>query len=357
MRKKKIFILVANEPYGNTDWVYLTNEAKLKGFQTEFIGRGVKDGKIYYPEHIELAKSRFDLLKKSLLRIREHAKKDTKFILIVRFFHLALVLKILSIFVSGIRRQSICLDVRTSSVQPSRIKRSVSNQILKFTAQFFDDVLVISHSVAKRLGVKKYKKLPFGFRGVSQKRKKLDLTDGASILKCVYVGTVNRPGLVEFFDSLTRTCFANSVNLLIDVYTENTEANLLKRIEEISSTRICGKLKRDDFQHILSNYHIGLSPLPDSDLYDYQPHTKIFEYLECGLPYVTKRTPGVEEQLGSSKYGWHYDNLGESLDIIVKDIKFSYKSRHDAIPSFKAPSWDQIFLVIERIYENNNRIR
>jgi glycosyltransferase involved in cell wall biosynthesis len=186
---------------------------------------------------------------------------------------------------------NIILDIRTLSVTPSIFDRIGFNALLRFESIVFRKVSVISDGVARTIGIRKYFLLPLGADIIAQPGKK---TGGLHLL---YVGTLLDRDIIKCVrgletyiketgdESAIFTIVGDSPNgELIEVRKYVADHKLEKRV-------VCvGQVPHNQLKYYFRDANIGVSFVPMTKYFNFQPPTKTFEYLLAGLPVIATKT-------------------------------------------------------------------
>lgn len=207
-------------------------------------------------------------------------------IVFVKYFQGASILKFL------FPNHVFVLDIRSASVNPSIIKRYLYDSILKIEAMTFENITVISEGLRKKLALNhaKTKILPLGAIEISGKAKKNDY------IKLLYVGTLFNRNIEETIYGLNSFISKTNVKIEYTIIGEgiNNELEELKSL--VNKLGLTQQVKFTGYvpQYKLSDYfdtcNVGVSFIPITDYYNFQPPTKTFEYLMSGLPTIATRT-------------------------------------------------------------------
>lgn len=334
------FFLYSDEYYGNTDWInHIYHINKFSSYKTIFFGKGIQDGKLYYASTNYFSKNTFILFFKFMF-IFYKKRKDNN-VVVVRFYKYNLLI----VFYLAIYR--LCkfkivyyLDVRTLYVETdNKFSKLIFDYFIKFSSLFYNNTLIINGLIAKKIHLNKYIILPLGIDNVITNNSPKNIDNE---VKFVYVGKI-RPEfcffLVKFIDFIND----NNLNYKLDIYSYELTDELIELIQLHNDIIFYkGKINREDIFKVLCIYHVGISPLPLSKIFDLQPHTKLYEYIQSGIPFITKNTEGVLDQFNNIIPGWVYSNYDE-LHLILSDIKLEYYFKQNLISSSSILTWENIY--------------
>lgn len=190
------------------------------------------------------------------------------------------------------RKNLIHLDIRSGSISLSSFKRFTFNRIIGFESLFFKSISVISDGLKKilRLSSNSFI-LPLGANPVFVERQ-LD-----SILSLIYIGTLTGRyiedtviGLGQFLEKhpyadiryiIIGNGWGNEMEL---IFNKITEYKLGKYVE------LKGYIPYNELGLFLEKANIGVSYIPITPGYQFQPATKTYEYLLAGMPVIATGT-------------------------------------------------------------------
>lgn len=180
--------------------------------------------------------------------------------------------------------KKIHVDIRTLSVSPKYEVREKWNRILTRNIKKFDSISVISEGVKKKLNIsgEKVYIVPLGADVISSSHKSFDK------LRLLYVGTLNNRRILD-----TVIGFHNFVKMhaCVDAhYIIIGDGEEIKGIRQYvtdnrleSMVEIKGRIPYTKLKPYFDSCNIGVSYIPITDYYQYQPPTKTYEYIMSGL--------------------------------------------------------------------------
>lgn len=195
--------------------------------------------------------------------------------------------------------KKMILDIRTMDVSKNEDERLKANQRIRTVAGKYDFVTVISEGVKDQLGVpnKKTAILPLGADIVTTNKKIYTFQ-----LRLLYVGTLfNRdidktikglgialkqvPDLKIHYDIVGSGCLEDEEAIVTAIQKYN--------LQDIVTMH--GYIKHNQIANYLEKCNIGISFVPITDYYQYQPATKTFEYILSGLFTIATETYSNKE--------------------------------------------------------------
>ena len=189
--------------------------------------------------------------------------------------------------------QKILVDIRSASVLKKRWQRIFFDLIMKVEIRFFKHITVISKGLAKRLRLpERAKIIPLGADIHSKISKKMDK------LRFLYVGTLyNRNiehtilGFHRFFNEY-KDRLPISYTIIGDGLSNEKEMldKLVGTLNLNHCIKLTGRIPQHELQAFFDSHNIGISYVPVTDYYNYQPPTKTYEYLLSGMPVIATQT-------------------------------------------------------------------
>ncbi|MCX6194270.1 MAG: glycosyltransferase [Cytophagales bacterium] len=236
---------------------------------------------------------------------------------------------------------NIVLDVRTSSVSKSRIKRIFFNFRIWFSSLFFNKISVVSSGVGNLLRLNHFSILSLGaIFSPSYEPLKGDFN-------LLYVGILDGRNIEEtiigykFF--LTKSGINNSKFNIVgggsEMYIKRLE-NLIKKNHLSDHVYLRGYVAHSDLFEFLKISHVGVSFIPITSYYNFQPSTKNYEYLLAGLPVIATKTY-ENSKLISKKNGILIDDNAVSFSSGVYEVFKNYScfDRAEIIKSAEKFNW------------------
>jgi hypothetical protein len=222
-------------------------------------------------------------VKKVISEIRSQ-QYDAIFLVYFRFCFLA------TFFSKG---SKMILDIRTGSVSQFNIKRRISNIELKLSSLFFRHITVISPGVAQTLGISKYNILPLGSdKLIEVKQNSLDIES----VNLIYVGTLTNRRIeetIEGYSLFINNCQMESKYTIIGDGEQRDKEKILNAIDKFElkeKVNLIGRVQHEDLGRYLADHNVGVSFVPITDYYNFQPPTKTYEYLMNGLICIATAT-------------------------------------------------------------------
>lgn len=235
------------------------------------------------------------------------------------------------------------LDIRTLSVLSKEIERTNDDFNLRKEIKYYNSVSAISPGVIKKLNVdKEIFYLPLGADVISNSNK--DFHD----FKLLYVGTLYNRRIIDTIIGLKKFRDKNpNLKISYDIVGDGDEKQLIEEyviknnLESI--VKIHGLIPHDKLSYFFNNANIGVSYIPITDYYTYQPPTKTYEYAFSGLVNIATATESNKLIINKDNGILISDNsesFYEGLEILNKTFSSydSMKIRN----SVKEYSWKNI---------------
>lgn len=190
------------------------------------------------------------------------------------------------------RHSNVYLDIRTASVARSKITRISMDYFLLLESVFFKHVSVISEGVRKRLRLSRCSVIiPLG---ANQLNPPFNKRNGIHL---IYVGTLSNRRIDQTIDGLklfitTKHDFPVSYKIV----GAGDAVSMLKIQEAISSNNLedvvelIGYVPHNELIEHIKDANIGVSYVPITEYFNFQPVTKTYEYLMAGLPVIATST-------------------------------------------------------------------
>ena len=184
------------------------------------------------------------------------------------------------------------LDIRTGSVSKNIVNRVLYNSTLRFESHFFKSISIISNGLRHKLGVdRKAYILPLGANPISVNRQ------NKHQIHLLYVGTLHNRRIEDTIEGmklfLERIPNANIHYTIIGKGWHKEEEILLKFVNQLKLQKhieLIGYVANNELQPYYEKANVGVSYIPMTPYYEFQPATKTFEYLMAGMPVIATKT-------------------------------------------------------------------
>lgn len=213
------------------------------------------------------------------------------------------------------------LDIRTGNVSPNITQRTIYNTILRFESKFFTSQSIISIGLRDLLRINKNAIiLPLGANPMIINRHvnyKLHL---------LYVGTLSSRRIEDTIDGikifLKEQPEADIYYSIIGDGWHNEKQELQNRINKLDLQKyieLMGYLPYSELRQFYQKTNVGVSYIPITSYYEFQPATKTYEYLMAGMPVIATNTY-ENRQVVTQINGVLIQDSPESFAIGVADV-------------------------------------
>ncbi len=191
--------------------------------------------------------------------------------------------------------KTIIMDVRTGWILPGWLKKVTYNTAILAESFAFSHVSVITEElrVKLRLPRRKCHILPLGAEIWEMPHKRFDT------MNLIYVGTFRNRHIYKTvlgFDQFVQRV-GDSSGLTYDIIGGGTEEENAQMIDTINSCRskhlirYHGRIPHKKLPPFFAQCNIGVAFVPMIDAQQAQPYTKVFEYLQSGMPVLATANP------------------------------------------------------------------
>lgn len=181
--------------------------------------------------------------------------------------------------------REMIINIRSVSVNMDTNIRLNENKLIKTNSNDFDKIIMISDAGSNQLGLDMNKTsiVSLGADIISTENK--DFHN----INLLYVGTLNNrkifktiEGLQHFLERIKPLC-----NITYDIIGEGDEmqkiANMVSEFGLGNIVKLHGKKPYSELKPFFDQCNIGVSFIPQTDYYEFQPPTKTFEYGLSGM--------------------------------------------------------------------------
>ena len=186
------------------------------------------------------------------------------------------------------KRRNIILDIRTLSVSKDVSIRDTQNKKTIAVKKLFKTCTIISNEIGEIVG-KPYQVLPLGAEPLSSSKKEFDS------LRFFYIGTFNGRCLSVFINGLALYQQHFNTTCTFDIVgggdvDEETAIHTAILKSGVKGVTLHGYLNHDEATRFFDHCNIGVCYVPITDYYQFQPPTKLYEYLLAGMACIATRT-------------------------------------------------------------------
>lgn len=219
--------------------------------------------------------------------IKEELLKDYN-VIILKYFPFCFL-------VNTNKDSKIVLDIRTGSVSKYKLKNIMLNIIIKLDSLYFKNIITLSESLRRYLGLNENKTtiVPFGSNIISRSKKTFDRFD------LIYVGTFDNRRIDKTIKGLHKLLREKNVDRDIITYNivgtgnrKNTQYlnYLIKYLDLNDVVKLSGYVPYKNLGPYHDSSNVGISFIPITNYYHYQPPSKTYEYLLSGMPVLATDT-------------------------------------------------------------------
>jgi glycosyltransferase involved in cell wall biosynthesis len=210
-------------------------------------------------------------------------------LLFVAYFNVCFILALFCKFKKSL------LDIRTGSLKKNPLQRNFNNYVLLIQSGFFNKTLILSESLRKMLYIpaKRSDIVPLGAEVF------FDGNHNFNTLDLLYVGALNDRDVdktVKGLQLFLQKKEHQNLNIHYTIIGFGSEAEELKITASISDNNMAnivnfvGRKTYEELKPYFSTSTIGVVFVPQTPWYDFQPVTKLFEYLLSGMPVIATNT-------------------------------------------------------------------
>jgi len=257
----------------------------------------------------------------------------------------------ISILKNFLKNKKVIIDIRSGYLFRNRLKCFLLNRMRCFEArQFGRNITINSELLAKYLGFRtgEVVELPLGAEPIKNSLRKYNK------LRLIYIGGYEKRnidltiiGLKLYIDQFKKHNI-ESYDLVAYGPSAAAEDKIRKVISENnlnSIVKMHGYVPRDRIKKYLKSANIGVSFVPITPYYDFQPVTKTYEFLVAGLPVIATCTTQNKRLINETNGVLICDNA-ESFCQGLKEIS-SRSNKYNSLKIQKESlkhSWKSLIL-------------
>jgi hypothetical protein len=245
------------------------------------------------------------------------------------------------------RKSKKILDIRTGSIATNQCKRFLFNNLIKLNTFFFSRVIILSNDLIDLLKINKSKchLLPLGAE------KYFDGIHTFNDMKLLYIGALNTRNVAQSVEGvyyfLRNNHFKFNISYKIIGFGNPFEEELL--IETIEKLKLKnyvvfeGRKNYEELPDYFQNSNIGVSWVPITPAFNYQPATKTFEYILSGLFCMATSTK-ANRDLINNKNGILFKDTPEAFAEALEEV-FKLKNSISSVQiqkTLEGFSWQEL---------------
>lgn len=288
-------------------WDYDYNKVEMEGVVVKYVSRKGK-----------MLSRNFRLLKCANNEIR-NGNYDVIF---VNYFKGISLLRILNL------RRKFMLDIRSVVIDKSENKRRLFNFLLLMESLFFKNITVISKNVANQLKIRNCSVIPVGAEPIGNNLNKIN-----DNIHLIYVGTLQNRDIIKcvqgFHQYIVESNDSKATFTIIGD-SPKSELNEIKKYiidHELSNQVLClGRINHERLGGYFENANVGVSFIPMTKYFNFQPPTKTLEYLISGLPVIATKTDANNEIILDNKNCILINDLESEFAKAVSLMKLSIRN-------------------------------
>jgi glycosyltransferase involved in cell wall biosynthesis len=193
-----------------------------------------------------------------------------------------------------LQRENVVMDVRSGCVHESPARRRIENWLMERESRSFKRLTVISESLREylRLDPRRTTLLPVGGEEFCGERRK------SPEIHLLYVGSLNFRDIDRTVDGFARFYARRKETggIAYDIVgggDDDVRRRLVESIEKSGCRdviRYHGRVRYTELKEHFERGTAGVAFFPRHVFFEYQPVTKVFEYLLAGMPVIAVRT-------------------------------------------------------------------
>lgn len=236
-------------------------------------------------------------------------------IIFIHYFENCQLLKIL------LPWKKMILDIRSLSINPYDKQRIREDKKLQKASTHFDFTTIITEELREKIGLdnKKSAILPLGSDKISKSNK--DFFQ----LNLLYVGSLDGRNIHQTIEGLSIFLKRNPeiAHIAYHIVGDGKQLPELKKMvskkELTNVVTLHGRIPHFELQPFFDKCNIGVSYIPMTEYYEFQPPTKTFEYILSGMVCIATNTY-ENRLLINEENGILCDDNPESFAIAIEKI-------------------------------------
>jgi len=191
--------------------------------------------------------------------------------------------------------KKMILDIRTLSINKNEKRRKRINDQIRKTAKYFSYVTTLSAGLKRLINLNSHNCfiIPLGADIISNNNKRFEKD-----INLLYVGTFSgrniQDTIIGLHLFLKRNSGLNSIGYDIIGYGYGNENAIFKKIvaeyQLEGIVNLHGRIPICELKSFFDKCNVGISYVPITDYYEYQPVTKTYEYILSGMACIATNT-------------------------------------------------------------------
>jgi glycosyltransferase involved in cell wall biosynthesis len=289
---RKILIINKSPQFGyHTPYLFFCRYLKTD-FDITYISMDFNKKKIDFPnikiEYVQRNKYKIFRTADFYSRIFKTINSGNYDIILIHYFNSCSLLRILY------PSKCFILDIRTTAIKNSFLKRYLWNLQLRYEAKLFSHITVLSDSLARKTDLKdhQYHLLPLGAEEISAKEKEYNQ------MNLLYVGAFVKRNIHDTIEGLYYFYkdYSDKITITYTIIGFGTEVEMelinktIQKYNLESIVNYAGQIPYSELKGFFDRSNIGVSYVPITAYFDCQPPTKTFEYIMSGLYCISTDT-------------------------------------------------------------------
>lgn len=258
---------------------------------------------------------------------------------------------------SILKNKKMILDIRTTEISSDTNRRYRLNSKLSKDINKFEYISVISHGIKEMLNIPNEKSyiLPLGAKTLVQCKKDINIFNDGK-LSMIYVGTFKERRIEDTiiaFNKLSEKYRGKNLEYtLIGFFDSLEQEKKIKKLiskNKFGNINFIGRIHNEELGKYFEKMNVGLSYVPITEYFNYQPPTKTYEYLFNGL-YTIATNTYENQKIITKNNGILIEDSTESLYEALEYLYNNQKSitRSEIIKSIDKYSWENISYGLEQ---------
>lgn len=242
--------------------------------------------------------------------------------------------------------KKINLDIRTGSIRKKKLSNYLENFQIRITTYFFNKVTILSEGLIDHLKLQREKchLLPLGSEVFMNQPKKFD------DIRMLYVGSLNNRQIADTIEGLS--IFhkkGNTTQVTYDIFGPGRPEEIKALNDAIvrnnldSVVRYHGRKNHSELQPYFDSCNVGISYVPKTVYFQYQPPTKTFEYILSGMVCIGTSTYENNKLINKNNGILCEDNSESFARALTTFVKMHQSYHSDKIVhTLEANTWSNI---------------
>lgn len=227
------------------------------------------------------------------------------------------------------------LDIRSLSVSANSNTRESGDKDIQKAVNQYESCSFISQGIKNKMICSPTQKtyiLPLGADIISQTPKTYD------DIQLLYIGTLTNRNIIDTVKGVKSFLIKHpDINLIYDIVGDGEEyknINLFIKDNKLENyIHLHGMIPHTELKPFLDTHNIGISYVPITEYFEYQPPTKTYEYILSGLFCIATRTFSNKEIINDQNGLLISDNANEFSSALEKFLSIKIRLNDEHIRS------------------------